>query len=45
MLGSNYEVGSMGVGAGLYMYNVVVKKVHVRYLISWWVSYLHVSYA
>ena len=27
----------MGVGAGLYMYDVVVKKVHVRYLISWWV--------
>jgi len=27
-------VGSMGVGAGLYMYYVVVKKVHVRYLIS-----------
>jgi len=26
----------MGVGAGLYMYDVVVKKVHVRYLI-WWV--------
>jgi len=26
----------MGVGAGLYMY-VVVVKVHVRYLISWWV--------
>jgi len=24
----------MGVGAGLYMYDVVVKKVHVRYLIS-----------
>jgi len=23
----------MGVGAGLYMYDVVVKKVHVRYLI------------
>ena len=22
----NYEVGSMGVGAGLYMYGVVVKK-------------------
>jgi len=29
----NYEVGSMGVGAGLYIYGVVV-KVHVRYLIS-----------
>jgi len=27
----------MGVGAGLCMYDVVVKKVHVRYLISWWV--------
>jgi len=27
----------MGVGAGLYIYDVVVKKVHVRYLISWWV--------
>jgi len=28
----------MGVGAGLYMYVVVVRtKVHVRYLISWWV--------
>jgi len=24
----------MGAGAGLYMYDVVVKKVHVRYLIS-----------
>jgi len=24
----------MGVGAGLYMYDVVVKKVHVRYLVS-----------
>ena len=23
------------------MYNVVVKKVHVRYLISWWVSCFH----
>jgi len=23
----------MGIGAGLYMYNVVV---HIRYLISWW---------
>ena len=34
----NYEVGWMGVGAGLYMYDVVVKAVHVRYLISWWVS-------
>jgi len=22
------------------VYNVVVKKVHVRYLISWWVSCL-----
>jgi len=32
----NWEVGSMGVVAGLYMYDVVVKKVHVRYLISWW---------
>jgi len=27
----------MGVGAGQYKYDVVVKKVHVRYLISWWV--------
>jgi len=27
----------MGVDAGLYMYDVVVKKVHVRYLISRWV--------
>jgi len=26
----------MGVGAGLYMCDIV-KKVHVRYLISWWV--------
>jgi len=26
----------MGVGSGLYMCDVV-KKVHVRYLISWWV--------
>jgi len=26
----------MGVGAGLYMCDVV-KKVHIRYLISWWV--------
>jgi len=26
----------MGVGAGLYMCDVV-KKVYVRYLISWWV--------
>jgi len=25
----------MGIGAGLYVYDVVVKKVHVRYLISW----------
>jgi len=33
MLSRNQEVGSMGVGAGLYMYDVVVKKVHVRYLI------------
>jgi len=24
----------MGVGAGLYMYDVVVKRVNVRYLIS-----------
>jgi len=29
----------MGVGGGLYMYDVV-KKVHVRYLISWWVLVL-----
>jgi len=28
------EVGSMGVGVGLYMYDVVVKKVYVPYLIS-----------
>jgi len=27
----------MGVGAGLYMYDVVVKKVHVCYLICWWI--------
>jgi len=27
----------MGVGTGLYMYDVV-KKVHVHYLIFWWVS-------
>ena len=33
MLSRNQEVGSMGVGAGLYMYDVVV-EVHVRYLIS-----------
>ena len=26
MLSINSEVGSMGVGAGLYMYDVVVKK-------------------
>ena len=26
MLSRNQEVGSMGVGAGLYMYDVVVKK-------------------
>jgi len=26
----------MGVGAGIYMYDAV-EKVHVRYLISWWV--------
>jgi len=26
MLSRNYEVGSMGVDAGLYMYDVVVKK-------------------
>jgi len=30
----------MGVGAGLYMCDVV-KKVHVRYLISWWVLVEH----
>jgi len=29
----------MGVGDGLYMCDVV-KKVHVRYLISWWVLVL-----
>jgi len=28
----------MGVGASLYMYACRRKKVHVRYLISWWVS-------
>jgi len=28
----------MGVDAGLYMYDVVVKKIHLHYLISWWVS-------
>jgi len=28
----------MGVGAGLCMYDVVVKKVHVRYLICWRIS-------
>jgi len=27
----------MGVGAGLYVYDVFAKKVHIRYLISWWV--------
>jgi len=32
----------MGVGAGLYMCDVV-KKVHVRYLISWWVLVVHVA--
>jgi len=26
VLSRNYEVGSVGVGTGLYMYNVVVKK-------------------
>jgi len=26
MLSGNYEVGSMGVGAGLCMYDVVIKK-------------------
>jgi len=30
----------MGVGAGLYMCDVL-KKVHVRYLISWWVLVIH----
>jgi len=25
------------------VYDVVVKKVHVRYLISWWVSCFHYS--
>jgi len=32
----NSEVGSMGVGTAVCMYDVVVKS-HVRYLISWWV--------
>ena len=32
----------MGVGAGLYMCDVV-KKVHVRYLISWWVLVIHLE--
>jgi len=27
----------MGVGAGFCMYDVVVEKVHICYLISWWV--------
>jgi len=31
----------MGVGAGLYVHDVVV-KVHIRYLISWWVFVLFV---
>jgi len=26
----------MGVGAGLYVYDVVVKKDHVRYHTCWW---------
>jgi len=30
----------MGVGAGLYMYDVVIKNEHIRYLISWWVLVL-----
>ena len=34
MLSRNYELSSMGVGASLYMCDVVVKEVHVRYLIS-----------
>jgi len=33
----------MGIGAGLYIYDVVVIKVHVRYLISWWVLVLYSS--
>jgi len=33
----------MGVGAGLYIYNVVVKKVHIRYLISWWVLLVSIT--
>jgi len=33
----------MGVGAGLYMCDVV-KKVHVRYLISWWVLVIFSQY-
>jgi len=37
----NYAVlCSMGGGSAWYMYHVVVKKVHVRCLISWWVSCL-----
>jgi len=34
----------MGVGAGLYMCDVV-KKVHVRYLISWWVLVVIVTHS
>jgi len=34
----------MGVGAVLYMYDVVVKKVHFGYLISWWVSCWVISF-
>jgi len=33
----------MGVAAGLYMYDVIVKKVHVLYLISWWVLVFFVA--
>jgi len=31
----------MGAGAGFCMDDIVVKKVHVRYLISWWVLVLN----
>jgi len=36
----------MGIGAGfcMYEYDVVVKKVHVRYLISWWVLVFFLYY-
>jgi len=40
---SNRRVELRGIYAGVYcilyhVYDVVVKKVHVRYLISWWFS-------